>query len=108
MPLVVSPKESETKIVNDFLNALNKVGVKYEHYPEKFQIKIKGYIVDVSPFIIPELKFEQEKRKRIHMSRSSKAIIIKIFDKKNPVVIEIKFPIKWYIRYQKPYLEINY
>jgi len=108
MALVVSPKENETKIVNDFLNALDKVGVKYEYYPEKFLIKIKGYIIDVSPFIIPELKFEQNKSKRIHMSRSPEAIIVKVFDKKKPVVVEIKFPLKWYIRYEKPYLEINY
>ena len=108
MTLVQSLKENEIKILNDFLRALDKVGIKYEHYPEKFQIKIKGYIVDVSPFIIPELRFEQEKRKRIHMSRSPEAIIVRIFDKKNPVVVDIKFPIKWYIRYEKPYLEINY
>ena len=108
MPLVSNLKENETKIVNDFLNALDKVGVKYEYYPEKYQIKIKGYIIGTSPFIIPELKFEQEKRKRIHMTRTPEAIIVKILDKKKPVVIEIKFPIKWYIRYEKPYLEINY
>jgi len=108
MVLVPNLKENETKILNDFLNALNKVGIKYEYYPEKYQIKIKGYIVGTSPFLIPELKFEQEKRKRIHMSRTPEAIIVRIFDKKNPVVIDIKFPIKWYIRYEKPYLEINY
>jgi len=108
MPLVSNIKENETKIVIDFLNALDKVGVKYEYYPEKYQIKIKGYIIGTSPFIIPELKFEQEKRKRIHMTRTPEAIIVKILDKKKPVVIEIKFPIKWYIRYEKPYLEINY
>jgi len=108
MVLVQSLKENETKILNDFLRALDKVGIKYEYYPEKYQIKIKGYIVDVSPFIIPELKFEQEKRKRIHMSRTPEAIIVRIFDKKNPVVVDIKFPIKWYIKYEKPYLEINY
>ncbi len=108
MPLVSNLKENEIKIVNDFLNALDKIGIKYEHYPEKFLIKIKGYIVDVSPFIIPELKFEQEKRKRIHMTRSSEYINVRIFDKKNPVVVDIKFPIKWYIKYEKPYLEINY
>jgi len=108
MALVSNLKENEIKILNDFLNALDKIGVKYEHYPEKYQIKIKGYIVDISPFIIPELKFEQNKSKRIHMTRSPEAIIVKVFDKKKPVVVEIKFPIKWYIRYQKPYLEINY
>jgi len=108
MVLVPNLKENETKILNDFLNALNKVGIKYEYYPEKYQIKIKGYIVGTSPFLIPELKFEQNKSKRIHMSRSPEAIIVKVFDKKNPVVVEIKFPLKWYIRYEKPYLEINY
>jgi hypothetical protein len=108
MALVSNLKENEIKTLNDFLSVLNKVGVKYEHYPEKFMIKIKGYIVDVSPFIVQELKFEQEKRKRIHMSRSPDSIIVKVFDKKNPVVFEVKFPLKWYIRYEKPYLEINY
>jgi len=108
MVLVPNLKENETKILNDFLNALNKVGIKYEYYPEKYQIKIKGYIVGTSPFLIPELKFEQNKSKRIHMSRSPEAIIVKVFDKKKPVVVEIKFPLKWYIRYEKPYLEINY
>jgi hypothetical protein len=38
MALVVSPKESETKIVNDFLNALNKVGVKRIRFE-------KGYLI---------------------------------------------------------------
>ena len=108
MPLVSNLKENEIRTVSDFLNALNKVGIKYEYYPEKYQIKIKGYIVGASPFIIPELKFEQNKSKRIHMTRTPEAITVKIFDKKNPVVFEVKFPLKWYIRYEKPYLEINY
>jgi len=108
MALILNPKENELKVVNEFLNALEKVGVKYEHYPEKFLIKIKGYIVDVSPFIVPELKFEQNKTKRVHFSRASDGVSVRVFDKKKPIIVDLKFPVKWYVRYQKPYLEINY
>ena len=108
MALIWVLGEKERKILEEFLGALDKVGIKYEHDTERFMIKIKGYIIRAIPFVIPELIFEQNKSKRINISRSSEGIRVRIFDKKKPMPIDLLFPAKWHIEYDKPYLKINY
>ena len=108
MNLIWVLDEKSRKALEDFLEALDKTGIKYEHNQERFMIKIKGYIVRSVPFIIPELKFEQNKSKRIHISKSSEGIKVRIFDKKKPMPIDLTLPIKWNIEFEKPYLVINY
>ena len=108
MALIANPNESEIQIIDNFLKALDRIGVEYEHYPEGFVIKIKGYIVRSVPFVIPELIFEQNKSKRVIISRSSEGIRVRVFDKKKPMPVDLLFPAKWHIEYDKPYLKINY
>ena len=98
----------EYKALTNLLEALDKVGVEYEHDPEvRFMIKIRGRIDSLTTIHGP-IYFEQEKYKKINISEEPDYIEIKVFDKKKPILYTIKAPKDWKISYNKGHLYIFY
>ena len=101
-------KPEEYKALTNLLEALDKVGVEYEHDPEKrFMIKIKGRIDSLTTIHGP-VYFEQKGQKRINIDERADFIEIRVFDKKRPIPIDVKIPKDWKISYDKGYLYIFY
>jgi hypothetical protein len=108
MAQVSNPKEKEKELLEKFLDALNKAGIKYEHYPEKSLIRIEGTAQVIFPIFIPMVEFYPFINMRVEVIDLGDAKGVVIRDYIHGEIFDFRFPKNWKFKFTERYLEIYY
>ena len=93
---------------SELLNTLNKMGFKYEHYPEKSLIKVEGHGFIPLPMFIPMVVFHQGNKKRIELMSLGDELAITIRDYEGGGIADFKLPKNWKVKFGVHHIEIYY
>jgi len=96
------------QILDEFLNALSKLGFKYEHHPDKFLIRIEGFAYIPLPMWFPMVIFHQGNKKRVEFYYFGVYIGVNIINFESSEVIDLKLPKDWKLKGKECCLEIYY